>query len=164
MIGRLKDDKLWFGSLMEDRLKMIYEDQAQERENEAYGIDRRNPYKYAVFFYEGASQLAQIIEEINAYYDRAKKLRYGDVYHPVFAAHSKTDTAALFCGAQLLIDNHPNEHKVLFPIADLLHASVVLQEAIGDDPADPLYAPANPQFDEMVAAMCTFAEKQVVSR
>jgi esterase/lipase len=164
MIARIKDQKVWLGSSIEDRIKMIREDQDQEHENEAYGIDRRNPYKYSVFFYEGASQLAKVIEEINDHYGHTKKPRYSDLYHPVFAAHSKTDEAALFSGAQLLIDNHPNEKKKLFPIPDLLHASVVLQEAIVNDPADPLYSPANPQFNEMVTTMLAFVEEQVVSQ
>jgi hypothetical protein len=50
----------------------------------------------------------------------------------------KAEELAHFNGVQRLIDNHPNEKKKLFPIPDLLHASVVLQEAIFlDDPADP---------------------------
>jgi hypothetical protein len=43
------------------------------------GIDRRNPYKYSVFFYEGVSQLAEVIEEINVRYDRTGKPRYSDL-------------------------------------------------------------------------------------
>ena len=165
MIGRFKDDKLWLGSSIEERIKMICDDQEREGENAVYGIDRRNPYKYSVFFYEGASQLAKVIEEINDYYDLTKKPRYSDLYHPVFAAHSKTDKAAHFSGTQLLVDNHPNEKKKLFPITDLLHGSVVLQEAILDNPPEhPLYSPANPQFDEMAAAMLAFAEEQVISQ
>jgi len=161
---RGKDAKEWLGHSIEDQIQMIRADQERERGNEAYGIDRRNPYKYSVFFYEEASQLAEVIAVINDHYDRTKRPRYSDLYHPVFAAHSHTDEAALFRGAQLLIDNHPNEQKKLFPIPDLVHASVVLQEAIGEDPADPLYSPANPLFNEMTAVMLAFAEEHVISR
>ena len=82
---------------------------------------------------------SKVIEEINDYYDRTKKPRYSDLYHPVFAAHSKTDKAAHFSGSILVaregkpilnkgygMTNYelgvPNTPKTVFCIASLTKA------------------------------------------
>ena len=161
MIGRLKDDKLWFAKGVKDKIKMITDDQEAGKGNEYYGIGE-NPYKYSVFFYEGASQLAEVIQEVNQQYDDART-KFSDVTHPVFAAHSTSDESALFRGAKLLVDNHPNDAAELFEIENLPHASVVLKSAIIDDRRHEEYSPANPRYNDMSKQMLAFARSHVVA-
>ncbi|MGD1900269.1 MAG: alpha/beta hydrolase, partial [Phormidesmis sp.] len=64
MIARLRDQQLWLAKTVKDQLQMILDDQAEGQSNEFFGIGD-NPYKYSVFFFEGASQLAEVIQAIN---------------------------------------------------------------------------------------------------
>ncbi|MGB3766396.1 MAG: alpha/beta fold hydrolase, partial [Phormidesmis sp.] len=156
MIGRLKDQRLWLTKTFKDKVEMILNDQHVGDRTDNYGIGE-NDYKYSVFFYEGVSQLAEVIQEINQQYDDSHS-KFGDLAQPVFAAHSKTDDQALFKGVQRLIDNHPNKAAALFAMENVPHASVVLKTAIIDNPDSEEYAPANPEYKKMSQAMLSFAQ------
>lgn len=159
MIARLSDQAIWLEKTVTEQIKMILDDQKAGESNENYGIGD-NPYKYSVFFYEGASQLAEVIQEINEHYnDEIPK--FSDVNQPVFVAHSKTDDSALFRGIEPLVDNHPNPAATLFALEDVPHPSVVLKQAIIDDVDHEEYAPANPYYAEMSEAMLSFARKHL---
>jgi len=185
IIARLSDQTLWLEKTVVDQVKMILDDQAAGSENERYGIGD-NPYKYAVFFFEGASQLAEVLQEINAHYSQktdsqktncqktncqktdshnaeGKTPKFADLTQPVFVAHSKTDDSAKYRGVTPLITHHPNEAAELFTLEDVPHASVVLQQAIISDPQHEEYTPANPRYAEMSARMLAFAQRYLNS-
>lgn len=122
-----------------------------------YGIGP-NPFKYSVFFYEGASELAEVIEEINDFYKHKRIKRYSDLPHPLFVAHSPIDASAEFDGAKKIFNNHPNRKKVLCDFCKIQHASLVLEKPIREDPN----APANGYFPDMMEMMKTFTERHVL--
>jgi esterase/lipase len=161
MIGRLRDDKIWLGKSAKEQFDMILADQKAGEDDNRYGIGD-NPYKYSVFFYEGASQLANLIEEIDDHYTTHDK-KYDDISQPVFVAHSKSDQSALFSGAEQFYKNHPNNDRECFWITNLPHASVVLEKAIIDDEDHPQYSPKNPEFDAMMEKMVTFTRQHLLA-
>lgn len=159
MIARLRDQQVWLAKTVKEKLTMILDDQAAGKDNEFFGIGD-NDYKYSVLFFEGASQLAEVIQEINQHYDK-RELRYSDLSLPTFVAHSKDDEEARFRGAQLLASNHPNDKIGLFAMEGVPHASVVLKQAIIEDPNHEEYTPANPFYDEMSEKMLAFAKEHL---
>ena len=162
MIARLRDQQLWLTKTIKDRLQMVIDDQAKGRSDEFFGTDK-NEYKYSVFFYEGASQLAEVLREINAHYDK-RRLKFSDLSQPVFAAHARDDDSALFRGIQLLVDNHPNEDAELFAIEGVAHESLVLKRAIVDRRRYIKYAAANPFYADMSQKMIAFANRYLRSQ
>ncbi len=156
-IARLSDQTRWLERTVKDQLTLILDDQKAGTENERYGIGD-NPYKYSVFFFEGVSQLAEIIQEINEHYSD-KTPKFKDLFQPVFVAHSKADDSARYKGTTPVVYNHPNPAAELFSLEDVPHASVVLKEAIISDRNHEEYAPANPHYAEMSKRMLTFAQR-----
>ncbi len=161
MIARLRDQQTWLAKTVKDQLQMILDDQESGKTNEYFGVGE-NDYKYSVFFYEGASQLAEVIQAINQRYER-KELRYSDLSQPVFVAHAVDDDSALFRGVKLLVDNHPNEAIALLTMKGVPHASVVLKTAIIDQAQHEEYSPANPFYAQMSQQMLAFAERYLDS-
>ncbi|MGD1863830.1 MAG: alpha/beta hydrolase [Phormidesmis sp.] len=157
IIARLSDQTLWLEKTVVDQVKMILDDQAEGSANERYGIGD-NPYKYSVFFFEGVSQLAEIIQEINEHYS-GKTAKFGDLSQPVFVAHSKTDDSAKYRGVMHIVNHHPNKAVALFSLEDVPHASVVLKRAIIADEKHEEYAPANPRYADMSQKMLAFARR-----
>jgi alpha-beta hydrolase superfamily lysophospholipase len=161
LFGRIIDDKIWFAAEVKEQIKMIKEARSATpapREPH-YGIGD-NPCKYSVFFYEGAAELAAVIEKINDHYEKTE--RYSDIHHPIFVAHSREDESARFQGAERIINNHPNKKKCLFIIDNLSHSSVVLEKRITNDSNQPLEPPENPDFSKMIAKMLEFTEVWIV--
>lgn len=156
MIARLRDQQLWLTKTIKDRLQMVLDDQAAGQSDEFFGTDKSD-YKYSVFFYEGASQLAEVLREINHHYEK-RRLKFSDLSQPVFVAHARDDDSALFRGVQLLVDNHPNEAIELFAIEGVPHESIVLKSAIVNRSEYIEYASANPFYAEMSQKMLTFAK------
>lgn len=146
-----------------DVAKAIIRHKKEQRERQrppgdaTYGIGP-NPYKYSVFFYEGASELAEVIEEINDFYENKGIKRYSDLHQPLFVAHSPIDASAEFAGAKAIFNNHPNRKKVLCDFCKIQHASLVLEEPIREDPN----APANRHFPDLMEMMKVFTEKHVL--
>ncbi|MEM9091396.1 MAG: alpha/beta hydrolase [Cyanobacteria bacterium P01_F01_bin.53] len=159
MIARLRDQQLWLAKTVREQLEMILDDQAAGKSNDFFGIGK-NDYKYSVLFYEGASQLAEVVQEINEHYDK-HDLKFSDLAQPTFVAHARDDDSALFRGVQLLVDNHPNEAVELFAMTGVPHSSVVLKQAIVDDVRHEEYAPANPFYEKMSRQMLVFAERHL---
>jgi len=157
MIARLRDQQIWLAKTVKEKTQMILDDQEAGKSNDFFGIGD-NPYKYSVLFFEGASQLAEVIQEMNERYPK-RGLRYGDLSQPVFAAHAKDDDQARFRGTQLLVDNHPNDAVELHVLEGVDHASVVLKDAIIDDPAHEERSLANPFYGEMSQRMLAFANR-----
>ena len=114
IIARLSDHTIWLEKTIKDRIAMILDDQKAGEKDERYGIGD-NPYKYSVLFFEGASQLAEVIQEINQHYTTGKigtsKAKFSDLVQPTFAVHAITDQSARFVGIKKLIDNHPNQQR-----------------------------------------------------
>ncbi|MEM6596805.1 MAG: alpha/beta hydrolase [Cyanobacteria bacterium P01_C01_bin.69] len=161
IIARLSDQTIWLEKTIVDQVKMILDDQAKGSTNEHYGIGE-NPYKYSVLFFEGASQLAEIIQEINQHYsDNPPK--FGDISQPVFVAHSTADKSAKYKGVTPLISNQPNKAVKLFSLEDVPHASVVLKQAIISDEKHEEYTPANPRYAEMSQNMLAFTQRHLIS-
>lgn len=161
IIARLSDQTIWLEKTVVDQVTMILDDQAAGASNEHYGIGD-NPYKYSVFFFEGASQLAEIIQEINEHYSDTPA-KFSDLAQPVFAAHSKTDDSAKLRGITPIISNHPSGRADLFSLEDVPHASVVLKQPIISDERHEEYTPANPQYVEMSQQMLSFARRHLIS-
>ena len=157
MIARLRDQQLWLAKTIKDRLQMVLDDQAEGKADEFFGTDKSD-YKYSVFFYEGASQLAEVLQDINAYYDK-RSLKFSDLSQPIFVAHARDDDSALFRGVQLLVDNHPNEAVELFAVEGVVHESIVLKAPIVDRDRYIKYAAANPFYAEMSQKMLAFANR-----
>ena len=161
VIGGLKDRGAWLKKAFWEKIRTIRADQKAGERRQYYGIGK-NPYKYSVFFYEGVSQLAEVIQEINRHYpDPLSKFR--DISQPVFAAHSESDSSALIKGVKQLVDNHPNDASMLFVLADVEHGNVVLKRDIKGIFSRDEYELANPDYAEMSQAMVRFALKYVVS-
>ncbi|MCP4351415.1 MAG: hypothetical protein GY795_38605 [Desulfobacterales bacterium] len=98
---------------------------AKKKDGDYKGIGP-NPYKYPVFTNFGGYQLAQIINENDSLSEKDR------LYHPIFAAHSIHDTAALIEGIVELFKHHGGNRNVLV-IAEkppVEHASVVLEDNI----------------------------------
>ena len=157
MIARLRDQQLWLAKTVKDRLEMVLDDQKAGERDEFFGTGK-NDYKYSVFFYEGASQLAEVLQEINTHYEK-RSLKFSDINQPVFAAHARDDDSALFRGVQRLVDNHPNGAVELFAVEGIKHESIVLKRAIVDRTHYVKYACANPFYREMSQKMLAFAER-----
>jgi len=157
MIARLRDQQVWLAKTVKEKIQMILDDQEAGKSNDFFGIGE-NRYKYSVLFFEGASQLAEVIQEINERYPN-RGLRYGDLSQPVFVAHAKDDDQARFRGAQLLVDNHPNDAVELYALEGVDHASVVLKDAIIDDLTHEERSLANPFYGEMSQRMLAFAKR-----
>lgn len=160
MIARLRDHQLWLAKTVKDQLQMILDDQAEGRSNEFFGIGK-NPYKYSVLFYEGASQLAEVIQAINQHYE-SRHLKFNDLHQPTFVVHAKDDDSARYRGVELLVENHPNDAIALLTLEGVPHASVVLREPLVDDPEHEEYAPANEFYDQMSAKMLAFAQRYLI--
>ena len=161
IIGGLKDRGAWLRKAFWEKIRTIRADQKAGERRQYYGIGK-NPYKYSVFFYEGVSQLAEVIQEINRHY-RDSFSKFRDITQPVFAAHAESDESALIKGVKQLIDNHPNEASMLFVLEDVAHGNVVLKRDIkgGFSPGEQELA--NPDYERMSQAMLKFAIKYVVS-
>ncbi|MGC1527894.1 MAG: alpha/beta fold hydrolase [Phormidesmis sp.] len=157
MIARLRDQQVWLAKTVKDQLQMILDDQKSGRANEYFGIGE-NDYKYSVFFYEGVSQLAEVIQAINQHYEKSAR-KFNDLSQPVFVAHAVDDDSALFRGVGLLVKNHPNDAIALLSLQGVPHASVTLKAAIVDDAQREVCAPANPLYAEMSAQMLAFARR-----
>lgn len=162
VITRLQDRRAWFVKTIKERFQAILDDQEAGKSDEFFGIGK-NKYRYSVFFYEGSSQLAEIIQEINNHYDK-DNLKFGDLYQPVFVAHAKDDESALFRGTQVLVENHPNEAVELFAMKGVPHPSVALKQAIVNEDEYELCAPANPFYARMSEKMLAFAERHLSVR
>jgi len=161
VLGRLIDVGTWARAGVGEIFSSVFGSASQRASDDsAYGIGD-DPYKYSVFFVEGAAELAKVIDEIDSHYQREGVARYSTITQPVFAAHSRTDTAAMFSGVERLIDHHPDERKALYAIADLPHPSVVLAEPILDATGQQTIVEANPQFGEMTDAMIAFTRTYV---
>ena len=160
IIGRFKDRGAWFRKAFWEKIRTIRADQQAGEHKRRYGIGK-NPYKYSVFFYEGVSQLAEIIQEINRHYgDPFTKFR--DITQPVFAAHSESDESALIKGIRQLIDHHPNEATRLFVLKDVGHGNVVLKREIKGQFAPDDRELANPNYEEMSQAMLKFVFEHLI--
>ncbi|MEL7067712.1 MAG: alpha/beta hydrolase [Cyanobacteria bacterium J06581_3] len=159
IIARLSDQTIWLEKTVKDQLTMILDDQKAGEGDEHYGIGE-NPYKYSVLFYEGASQLAEVIQNINQYYATGKAgasiVKFSDLKLPLFIVHSTTDQSAKFRGVKRLIDNHPGSNAILLALRGIPHASVVLNASIVANADHEEYAPANPHYLTMSAATRAF--------
>ncbi len=121
----------------------------------------RNPYRYARLDLDGAQELARLIKQTDALlkgFDRKTPFP-----KRVFAAHSESDTTANIQGIRTLkrkTSPHDFTAYVVPKSVGVPHASLVLKEPVfaSDAPEDeaPLEA-ANPEFDEMMAALTAFA-------
>lgn len=156
-IARLKDQQAWLAKTVKDRLQATSEDKEVGQPDEFLGIGK-NQYRYSVFFYEGSSQLAEVIQEINEFYDK-RNLRFSDLRQPIFAAHARDDDSALFRGTERLVENHPNDAVELFAMTGVPHPSVVLKDAIVDDIEREVCAFGNPFYRQMSEQMMAFAER-----
>jgi len=156
LIGRLKDHRNHFLA----RLRKAKSDRRRPQHPRAYGIGM-NPFKYSVFFYEGAAELAEVIQEINEHYDRRRIERYSDIMQPLFVAHSPIDESAEFEGAKRIVAAHPKPNFAFFDAARVPHASLVLDKRIDDVPDRQADSEANRLFDEMVGMLETFAERHL---
>ena len=156
-ITRLQDRRAWFVKTLKERLQMVLDDQEAGKSDEFFGIGK-NKYRYSVFFYEGSSQLAEVIQEINQHYEK-REPKFGDLQQPVFVVHAKDDGSALFRGTQTLVENHPNEAVELFAMTGVPHPSAALKQAIVDNVEHELYAPANPFYRQISEQMLAFAER-----
>ncbi len=114
----------------------------------------------SVFFIEGASELTQVIDEIDDHYDENAIDRYSAITQPVLAAHSEKDEQAKFEGVERMIENHPDRRTEFYGIVDLEHSSVVLEEAA---PGPDGGTPANPHFEQMIEVMIAFARRHVTA-
>jgi pimeloyl-ACP methyl ester carboxylesterase len=161
-LGRILDVGNFLRSRIKDKIRQIRQATSVQKDPDdtSFGIGE-NPYKYSVFFYEGATELAEVVQEIDDYYDALGIPRYSNIKQPVFLAHSKTDGAAKFEGARRLFDNLPGRNRHFYEIEDMAHASVVLKEAIIGDEDSAEYSPANPNFDEMTAEMMEFTKTYI---
>ncbi len=157
MITRLRDQQVWLAKTVKDQLQMVLDDQESGRANEYFGVGE-NDYKYSVFFYEGVSQLAEVIQAINQRYEK-REHRFNDLNQPVFVAHAVDDDSALFRGVELLVENHPNDAIALCSLQGVPHPSLVLKEAIFDTVQQTECAPANPVYAEMSTRMLAFAKR-----
>lgn len=159
MIARLRDQQLWLAKTIKEQIQMILDDQEEGRANEYFGIGD-NEYKYSVFFFEGASQLAEVIQEINQHYD-SREQQFSDLTLPIFVAHAQDDDSALYRGVTRLVEHHPNDAIALYTMTGVPHGSVVLKSPIIDDAEHSEYAPANPCYADMSERMLAFAREQL---
>lgn len=118
-----------------------------------------NPYRYSRVDVDGARELARLIKCTNTLIKGfSTKNRFS---LPVFAAHSEADTTADIAGIERLqrVCDPGKFHFERFPESDgIPHASVVLKEGIGGI-AKP--ESANPNFDQMMAAVRKFEKEQL---
>ena len=155
VLGRGYDVANWAREIIRNKKAQLKRQRVASGRN--YGISK-NPFKYSVFFYEGASELAEVIEEINKHYKRKGIKRYSDLTQPLFVAHSPVDESAEFIGARTIFNNHPNKKKVFCDFCKIQHASLVLENPIIEDAK----APANPYFSDMMDMMKAFTERDVL--
>lgn len=118
-----------------------------------------NPYRYSHVDIDGAQELARLIKSTNTIVKGfSAKKRFP---LPVFAAHSEADTTANIAGIEKLqgVCDPLKFNFKRFPKSDgIPHASVVLKEAItGIEKPER----ANPNFDEMMAAVRSFEKAQL---
>jgi pimeloyl-ACP methyl ester carboxylesterase len=116
-----------------------------------------NPYRYCRMDMDGARELSRLIEETD------ELLKHYTEKEPfaqqVFAAHSESDTTANITGIEDLRKVSVADRFTFFRIPEAVgvsHASLVLKDPIYASNASPGDAPlekANPQFQEMMAAM-----------
>lgn len=141
------------------RFRQSIEDlvRSEEQPDSHYGIGD-NPYRYSVMFKNGASQLAELIKQIEDHY--AGQTKYGDIDVPVFIAHSHADTTAGIGEMQKLKRSLPSSTESrIFELNDVSHASVVLEDDITapDDQGRPqILEKRNPKFNEMMTDVKDF--------
>jgi hypothetical protein len=123
-----------------------------------YGIGD-HPFRYSTMFYNGAVQLVALINQIEHRYPKPMK-KYADVRHHLFIAHSEVDKTAGIQELRLLQENRlPPYHTKFYPMSDVAHASVVLEDAIQGMGADDVLEPANSHFDDMMHAVEGFIKE-----
>ena len=159
-LASVVDTKKFAAAKIAEKIDMVRRGRSEAGTPAEYGIGA-DPYKYSVFFIEGAAALAEIIQDIDEHYEGQGNGRFASLDVPVFVAHSRTDKSAKFRGAQQLIDAHPGENKQLMAFDDLAHSSLVLADAIGEDPSAEDHVPANPKFEQMAQEMLSFAKTHV---
>ena len=113
--------------------------------------------------FDGAEELADLIKETD------DLLGEFDAKQPfskrVFAAHSESDTTADIQGMRKVQRKTPSDRFQPYVIdkkAEVPHASLVLKEpifALKDVKRESPLETANPQFDDMMAAVTTFTQK-----
>jgi len=148
-IGKVHDRLGKFGFVQ----KMV-----RNRDGKIIGIGQ-DPYKYPIFPKFGVTELAQIITQNQA-------LQIGKkITQPVFIAHSVHDESADFQGIINLLTNHVEVGEAFLISQNVRHAETPLEMDVPMDytqKALPEYEPkANPQFEDMMAAMLRFFEKKI---
>jgi pimeloyl-ACP methyl ester carboxylesterase len=133
---------------------------SERSRSSAQGVDHLigdHPYRYARMDYGAAGELSRIIESL----DRKRRTRrWGELRglkQPLFVAHSEADSTADIRALANLVNAsklyNPNQ-VTFFRIGkdfQVPHASVVLAETAYGHSGSPM-EPANPFFDEMMAA------------
>lgn len=116
-----------------------------------------HPYRYARMDYGAAGELSRIIEGLD---QKRRSGRWGELRgltQPLFVAHSEADTTADIRALENLVKAsrlHDPTQVTFFRIGKdfrVPHASVVLAQRADGHSGSPL-EPANPFFDEMMAA------------
>lgn len=119
----------------------------------------QDPYKYPIFPKFGVTELAQIITQNQA-------LQVGKkITQPTFVGHSVHDESADFQGIISLLTNHVAIGEAFLISQNVRHAETPLEIDVPIDysqKALPEYEPkANPQFEDMMAAMLYFFENKI---
>jgi pimeloyl-ACP methyl ester carboxylesterase len=129
--------------------------QEKASDQASYGVGD-HPFRYSVMFYNGATQLVALLNQIENRYPKPMK-KYADVRHHLFIAHSEVDETASIQELRLLHANRlPAFHGKFYPISDVAHASVVLEEAIRGVEGSKEPELANPHFNDMMQAVEAF--------
>ncbi|MEL6442043.1 MAG: alpha/beta hydrolase [Cyanobacteria bacterium J06621_8] len=120
-----------------------------------------NPYRYSRMDTGGAQQLSRLIKEVDQL--TGKLGEKSPLLQPLFVAHSECDKTADIEGVEELIVKAKEGRCDFYRMGkhfNISHASVVLKEPVKADNGSPL-EPANPFFDEMMAAIKVFSEKHL---